>query len=195
MANYTQKAILQTFEEMLHEMSFDKITVSELVRRCEISSNTFYYHYRDIYDLFDKWIEKIKSEFLAQTADVTDWAEKFKCALHMMQDEKKLVFNLFDSTSRERLERFVFNAMSEFFYELVCRAADGADVEEDMKRSMAEFCCYLVLGYLLEFLWKRMEVDIDAEIDRIKMVCYGAIEYVVRKSVSEDLTAIFEQDK
>ena len=40
MAQYTQRAIIETFEKMLTEMPFDKITVSALVRRCEISSNT-----------------------------------------------------------------------------------------------------------------------------------------------------------
>ena len=48
MAQYTQKAIVSTFQHMLEEMPFEKITVSALVRRCEISSNTFYYHYREI---------------------------------------------------------------------------------------------------------------------------------------------------
>ena len=53
MALYTKKAIMRTFQQMLEEMPFDKITVSALVRRCEISSNTFYYHYQDIYALLD----------------------------------------------------------------------------------------------------------------------------------------------
>ena len=58
MANYTHKAILQTFDEMLMEMPFEKITVSALVARCEISSNTFYYHFQDIYDLLDEWMDE-----------------------------------------------------------------------------------------------------------------------------------------
>lgn len=53
MANFTKKAILQTFEEMLEHTSFNKITVSDLIAQCGISSNTFYYHYHDIYDLLD----------------------------------------------------------------------------------------------------------------------------------------------
>lgn len=56
MANYTQRAIIQTFQDMLKEMPFDKITVSAIVARCDISSNTFYYHYHDIYDLLDTWL-------------------------------------------------------------------------------------------------------------------------------------------
>ena len=38
MAKLTEKAILRTFDEMISEMPFDKITVSALVARCEISS-------------------------------------------------------------------------------------------------------------------------------------------------------------
>ena len=45
MMQFTEKAIRQTFQDMLTEMPFDKITVTELVKRCEISPNTFYYHY------------------------------------------------------------------------------------------------------------------------------------------------------
>lgn len=33
MAQYTRKAILQTFQEMLERMPFDKITISALVAR------------------------------------------------------------------------------------------------------------------------------------------------------------------
>lgn len=51
MALLTQKAILSTFEEMLYEMPFDKISVTALVKRCGVSSNTFYYHYQDIFML------------------------------------------------------------------------------------------------------------------------------------------------
>ena len=54
MALYTKKLIMTTFQEMLAEMPFDKITVSALVKRAEGSPNTFYYHYQDIYALLDK---------------------------------------------------------------------------------------------------------------------------------------------
>lgn len=57
MANHTKRIIMQTFEEMLDEMPFGKITVSALVERCDISSNTFYYHFKDIYDLLEVWLD------------------------------------------------------------------------------------------------------------------------------------------
>ena len=58
MALYTKKLIMTTFQEMLAEMPFDKITVSALVKRAGVSPNTFYYHYQDIYALLDDWFQK-----------------------------------------------------------------------------------------------------------------------------------------
>lgn len=41
MAHYTEKAIISSFQEMLEEMPFDKITVTALTKRSDISPNTF----------------------------------------------------------------------------------------------------------------------------------------------------------
>lgn len=65
MAQYTKKAILHTFQQMLERTPFDRITVSAIVAKCEISSNTFYYHFRDIYDLLDSWLLIKKESYLA----------------------------------------------------------------------------------------------------------------------------------
>ena len=56
MALYTKKLLMSTFQEMLEELPFDRITVAALVKRAGISPNTFYYHYQDIYDLLDVWM-------------------------------------------------------------------------------------------------------------------------------------------
>ena len=56
---YTRKVIRETFLQMLGEMPLDKITVKDIVLRCNINRNTFYYHYADIYAVLPKcwrWI-------------------------------------------------------------------------------------------------------------------------------------------
>lgn len=53
-----KKLIMSTFQEMLEELPFDKITVAALVKRAGISPNTFYYHYQDIYALLNAWFRE-----------------------------------------------------------------------------------------------------------------------------------------
>ena len=47
----TQRAILSAFKEMLKDIPFNKVTIADLSDRTGINRQTFYYNFRDIYDL------------------------------------------------------------------------------------------------------------------------------------------------
>lgn len=54
----TSKEQIQTsFRRLLFAKSLDKITVRDIVEDCGLTRNTFYYHYEDIYDLFDDYLD------------------------------------------------------------------------------------------------------------------------------------------
>lgn len=182
MANYTQRAILDAFEELLAKKPFDKITVSAIVSKCEISSNTFYYHFRDIYDLLDTWLDKQKTALEEETADIGSWADKLKVVLRTMQKKHDIVYHIFDSISRERLEHYAFVSMDDMFYEYVKKYAEGMDVPDEILRMVTSFFCYSILGYFLKFLWLDMNIDLDTSIDHLILLFNGAIESVIQKN-------------
>lgn len=90
MAQYTKRAIMQTFQDMLAQMPFDKITVSAIVSRCEISSNTFYYHYRDIYDLLDTWLQVKWKKHFTDMMQTMSWQDALKALLRDMKKNSDL---------------------------------------------------------------------------------------------------------
>lgn len=65
-AERTKKWIRRAFTELMAEKrDIDKITVTELARRADISKTTFYYHYSDIYAV----AEEFENELLCQLSD------------------------------------------------------------------------------------------------------------------------------
>ena len=54
-SDFTKFMIARGFKQLLEEKSFTDITVGELARHCKMSRNTFYYHFKDKYDLVN-WI-------------------------------------------------------------------------------------------------------------------------------------------
>ena len=48
----TRDCIKNTFLEMYEEKPLKKITVSDLIKACNISRGTFYFHFEDIYTLY-----------------------------------------------------------------------------------------------------------------------------------------------
>ena len=62
----TRSAIRRTFEEMVCEMDYDKITVKELTERAMINRKTFYLHYQDLDELLAALQAEIAEIFISQ---------------------------------------------------------------------------------------------------------------------------------
>ena len=53
MSGFTKEIIAKTFTEILDEKPMSKVTVRDIVERCGVNRNTFYYHFRDIPDVVE----------------------------------------------------------------------------------------------------------------------------------------------
>lgn len=54
-ANITKQALAGALKELIQEQSFEKISVSDICERCSMNRKSFYYHFRDKYNLVN-WI-------------------------------------------------------------------------------------------------------------------------------------------
>ena len=50
-AAFTKLMIAQGLKRLLKTTSFVNVSVGDIARECKISRNTFYYHFKDKYDL------------------------------------------------------------------------------------------------------------------------------------------------
>lgn len=53
MSEITKKALVSSLIALCDEKKLNKITVQDIVNKCGVNRNTFYYHFADIYDLLD----------------------------------------------------------------------------------------------------------------------------------------------
>lgn len=58
MSGFTKEIIAKTFTELLDEKPMSKITVKDIVERCGVNRNTFYYHFKDIPDVVEFILKK-----------------------------------------------------------------------------------------------------------------------------------------
>lgn len=61
-SNITKRALATGMKELMREMPFSKISVSDICKKCDMNRKSFYYHFKDKYDLVN-WI--YDTEFIA----------------------------------------------------------------------------------------------------------------------------------
>ena len=65
MANKTKKAIVDSYLDLINDDNYEKVSVTDLVEKCSISRQTFYYH-------FDGMEEMIAWAFFQKTREACD---------------------------------------------------------------------------------------------------------------------------
>ena len=88
MAQFTKKAIIDAFTELIGERPFDKITVKDIVTRCGVNRNTFYYYFEDIYALVDELFQLETQKILGTETDYASWQDAFLKAVAFARDNK-----------------------------------------------------------------------------------------------------------
>lgn len=61
-SNITKQALAVSLRELMEEIPFDKINVAQICERCGMNRKSFYYHFKDKYDLVN-WI--FDTDFIA----------------------------------------------------------------------------------------------------------------------------------
>ena len=174
MSGFTKRAILQTFQQMLETTPFDKLTVSAVARTAGIGHNTFYYHFEDIYDLLNVWLTELLGQFTEAETE-GDWEHNVKALLRTCREHSRIVYHIFNSLSRDRLERYVFSVTDDAFCRYVRQQAGDRALPEAYLSDISKVCRYAVIGFFLEFLWNEMQGDIDENVDKLAGLFSGFV--------------------
>ena len=77
MSQMTKRALEASLKELLRHKPLDKITVSDLTDHCGVNRMTFYYHFKDIYDLVEWCCEEDAARALAGQKTYDTWQQGF----------------------------------------------------------------------------------------------------------------------
>ena len=58
-SNITKKALASALKQLMNEKPFSKISVGDICEKCDMNRKSFYYHFKDKYDLMN-WIFDIE---------------------------------------------------------------------------------------------------------------------------------------
>lgn len=86
----SRKLIRQAFFELLKEKTFEKITVTDIVKRADINRSTFYAHYPDVMGLLDE-IQDELLDYCQETLERVDFGEFYENPSIVLKDIIKIL--------------------------------------------------------------------------------------------------------
>ena len=140
MSQMTKRALVASLKELMAEKPLDKITVTDLTEHCGVNRMTFYYHFKDIYDLVEWACVEEATRVLAGKKTYDTWQQGFLQILQSLQKDKVFYINVYHSISREYIEQYLYKLTYDLMIGVVEERAAGMSVraEEWIRGGMKE---------------------------------------------------------
>lgn len=128
----TLRSIKEAFYSLRESKNVEQISVTELVRKAEISKATFYLHYHDIFDLSEKLKQEVIRAVIARLedpmeilSDSVSFMEKLVAAL---EAEKENIMPLFSGTQSAALPISIEASLKEYIFAHVPQLKNDARI-------------------------------------------------------------------
>lgn len=168
MSQITKRALAASLKKMMEKKPLSRITVTDLAAECGINRHTFYYHFRDIYDLV-QWIFVSETDYVMEKLkEEESWQEGMKLVFAYALENKKFIMATFRSVSKEHLNGFIIRQIYTLLRETVERECQDIQISEEKKKFVAMFYTHGLAGILLDWIENDMQQNPD---ELIEMFC------------------------
>ena len=177
MAQFTKKAIISTFIELLNQRSLDKITVKDIVEQCGINRNTFYYYYQDIYDLIED-ILRIEIESLHESIKGNDsFYEELREGSKVILENRMAFSHLYSSKNQDIIKKYILDVSESFAKKFVERKAAELSIhDESTIRFVYNWYRFSISGIIIQWIQTENASDPETFIRKVATVYESTIE-------------------
>ena len=163
--NRTKDAIVDAFGELLTERPLSKVTVKDIVDRCGINRNTFYYHFEGIPSLMEQTVKYMTDQIIQAHSKFGSPMDCIAPFVQYCTDHKKAILHIYRSVQREvfltYLDRTAMYIVSQYVEATTAGLLSSKSQTKEKKLLIRYYKCTLV-GSLLDWLDAGMEYDLMA---------------------------------
>ena len=159
----TKERIVEAYTELEAERPVEKITVTALVERSQITRKTFYYYFKDIYDLMEYRMEREMKRVMDETMSQPD-PEKALTQLYMyIMENQKHIRALAESAQFMALRRQMGEKAYQYFYNHMERVGMLKNMTMPEAAMAVQIIIYSVMGVAFDTPFKD-EADVKERV-------------------------------
>lgn len=174
--NRTETAIIDSFWQLLDEKPYNKITVKNIIERCQVNRNTFYYHFQDIPDLLERIVKQEADKIIKNHNQFESFGDCITPLIQITLSRKNAILNIYHSVHRDIFLNHL-NRMTLYFVEKYINIlTKDLPMYPHDKDLLIRFYKSALIGIFLDWLDENMSYDIAEAFSRISDLFAGTTD-------------------
>lgn len=143
MSNYmgrevTKKILADSLKKIMANKALEKISIREITEECGLNRQTFYYHFKNIYDLLEWMFKKEAIALFENREGVLLWQEGLLELFKYIEENKEMCLCTLKSLGHKYLFQFFYDDVHRIFKNTINTFADELDISENNKELMTQ---------------------------------------------------------
>ena len=189
MSQITKRALGKSLKHLLLQKPLNKITIQDIANDCGINRMTFYYHFKDIYDLIEWVCVEDARQALEGKKTYDTWQDGFLQIFDAVLDNKPFIMNVYHSVSREQVENYLYKVTYGLLIGVVEEKSAGMVVEPQDKEFLANIYKYAFVGIMLDWIRGGMKENPRVIVDRLSVALHGNITAALERLKKDHIPA------
>ena len=171
----TKRALEQSLKNLLLKKPLTKITINDIAEDCGINRMTFYYHFKDIYDLVEWSCTEDARKALEEKKTYDTWQQGFLQIFEAVRENKPFIMNVYRCVHREQVEAYLKPLVDNLLLGVIQEESARLTVREEDKAFIARIYSYIFIGVMLDWIKDDMKTDPQEIVERLAVLLKGSI--------------------
>lgn len=174
-------------EQLLNKKPLEKITVSDITDKCSINRQTFYYHFRDIYDLTRWMISGYAEKDIGENIENNDWHEAFLASAYFLKKKKNAFLGIVSSVGHFFVTNFLVDVIRPYIKEVIYDKAEGTGCAERYTEFLSDYYTVAFSGILLGWIITDNDTSTSPEelLELLEVTINGSIEPAIERYIAK----------
>ena len=181
MSQVTKRALEQSLKNLLLKKPLTKITVSDITDDCGINRMTFYYHFKDIYDLVEWSCLEDAKRALEEKKTYDTWQQGLLQIFKAVQENKPFILNVYRCVHREQVEKYLQPLVDQLLLNVINEEAMGITVRDEDKQFIAQVYSYMFIGLMLDWIKDDMREDPQQIVEKLSKLIKGSVSVALSR--------------
>ena len=181
MSQVTKRALEQSLKNLLLKKPLTKITVGDITDDCGINRMTFYYHFKDIYDLVEWSCLEDAKRALDEKKTYDTWQQGLLQIFKAVQENKPFILNVYRCVHREQVEKYLQPLVDQLLLNVINEEAAGITVRDEDKQCIAQVYSYMFIGLMLDWIKDDMREDPQQIVEKLSKLIKGSVSVALSR--------------
>ena len=181
MSQVTKRALEQSLKNLLLKKPLTKITVGDITDDCGINRMTFYYHFKDIYDLVEWSCLEDAKQALEEKKTYDTWQQGLLQIFKAVQENKPFILNVYHCVHREQVEKYLQPLVDQLLLNVINEEAAGITLRDEDKQFIAQVYSYMFIGLMLDWIKDDMREDPQQIVEKLSKLIKGSVSVALSR--------------